>query len=114
MSIAHQPQTPLPCLVPRGGDHCDFCCTSPVFKLYRCANFLTKGRSVFPSEVAVGSWATCRRCAALVDDGKWEDLTERAVRKFVKRHRVVRHEVALVREQLAEISRLFAGHVLPG
>ena len=114
MSSAHQPQTPFPCVVPRGGDHCDFCCTSPVFRLYRCANFSAKGKLVFSSGVSVGSWATCRRCAELVDNDKWDDLTNRAVRKFLKRHRVARHEVAAVREQLAEISRLFAVHVLHG
>jgi hypothetical protein len=47
-----------------------------------------------------------------VDAGKWNDVTDRAVRKFVKRHRVARAEVAAVREQLAEVSRLFASHVL--
>jgi hypothetical protein len=114
MSSAYQPQTPPPCVVPRGGDHCDFCCTSPVFRLYRCANFATKGRPVFSCGVSVGSWATCRRCAQLVDNGKWSDLTDRAVRKFLKRHRVARDEVPAVRAQLAEISRLFAEHVLPG
>ena len=25
--------TLVPCMVPRGGDHCDFCCTPPVFKV---------------------------------------------------------------------------------
>ena len=103
-----------PCVVPRGGDHCDFCCTSPVFKVYRCANFSSKGNPVFVSGLAVGSWATCRKCAELVDHGKWSDLTDRALRKFVKRHGVARREVAVVRAQLAEISRLFADHVLLG
>jgi hypothetical protein len=73
-----------PCVVPRGGDHCDFCCTPPVFKVYRCANFSSKGNPVFVSGLAVGSWATCRKCAELVDRGKWSDLTDRALRKFVK------------------------------
>ena len=114
MSSAHQPQTPSQCIVPRGGDHCDFCGTPPVFKLYRCFNFAPNGKPVFVSGVAVGSWATCRRCAELVDKSRWNDLTDRAVRKFLKRHRVTRAEVGAVREQLAEVSRLFASHVLPG
>jgi hypothetical protein len=114
MSSAHKPQTPTQCVVPCGGDHCDFCGTPPVFKLYRCLNFAPKGNPVFVSGVAVGSWATCRQCAELVDAGRWNDLTDRAVRKFLKRHRVARAEVSAVREQLAEISRLFGRHVLPG
>lgn len=108
MSSTRQSQTPSACIVPRGGDHCDFCSTPPVFKVYRCANFVAKGRPVFAKGVAAGSWAACRKCAELVDQGKWNDLTQRAVRKFVKRHRVARDEVAGVRAQLAEISRSFA------
>ena len=102
------------CVVPRGGDHCDFCCTAPVCKVYRCTNFMAKGQTVFASGLAIGSWAACRKCADLADQGKWSDLTERALRKFAKRHRIARHEVAAVRAQLAEISRLFAAQVLPG
>jgi hypothetical protein len=106
--------TPIPCIVPRGGDHCDFCCTSPVFRLYRCANFSANGNPVFAGGSAAGSWAACRKCAELVDGRRWSGLTDRSLRKFVKRHRVARHEVALVRAQLAEVSRLFAENVLPG
>src|SRR5580704_12059884 len=96
------------CVVPRGGDHCDFCCTAPVFKVYRCANFFARGKAVFAGGLAVGSWTACKKCAELVAQSKWSGLTDRAVRKFVKRHRVAPHEVASVRAQLAEISRLFA------
>jgi hypothetical protein len=104
----------IPCIVPRGGNHCDFCCTSPVFKLYRCVNFSSKGKEVFARGHAVGSWSACRKCTDLVEGEKWSDLTDRSLRKFVKRHGVARREVAAVRAQLAEISRLFAQHVLPG
>jgi hypothetical protein len=52
MSSAHKPQTPTECLVPCGGDHCDFCGTPPVFKLYGCLNFAPKGNPVFVSGVA--------------------------------------------------------------
>jgi hypothetical protein len=117
MSSAPKPQdvsmTPaVPRVVPLGGDYCDFCCAPPVFKVYRCANFSVKGKAVFASGTAVGSWAACRKCAELVDQAKWIRLTDRAVRKFVKRHCVVRQEVAFVRVQLAEVSRLFAEHLL--
>jgi hypothetical protein len=54
-------------VVPRGGDYCDFCCTPPVFKFYRCVNFSANGNPVFASGLAVGSWAACRTYAELVD-----------------------------------------------
>ncbi len=104
--------TPIPCIVPRGGDHCDFCCTSPVFKMYACATLALDGNPVFASGLGVGSWAACRKCAELVNAAKWADLTDRALRKFAKRHGVSRHEILTVRTQFADIHRLFAQHVL--
>jgi hypothetical protein len=104
--------TPVPCVVPRGGDHCDFCCTSPIFKVYACTNFASHGSPVFPVGVAVGSWAACRKCAELVNAGRWDDLTERALTKFAKRHGVSRHETSDIRTQFADIHRLLAKHLL--
>jgi len=105
--------TLTPCIVPIGGDHCDFCRTSPVFTVYPCSNFLVNGFPVFPGR-NTGSWATCRKCAELVDSEKWSDLSERACRKFLKRHGTSRHEMPAVRVQFAELSRLFAGHLVKG
>ena len=45
---------------------------------------------------------------------EWADLTDRALRKFAKRHGVSRHELVAVRAQFAEISQQFAEHVLHG
>jgi len=50
-------------------------------------------------------------CADLVDKGKWADLTERAYRKFLRRHGAARREMLVVRVQFAEVSRLFANHM---
>lgn len=100
-----------PCIVPIGGDHCDFCQSSPVFTVYPCSNFVVNGLPVFAGRNA-GTWATCRKCAELVDGGKWGDLTERAYRKFLKRHGAPRHEMMTVRAQFAELSRLFSEHML--
>jgi hypothetical protein len=100
-----------PCIVPIGGDHCDFCQTSPVFTVYPCSNFILNGMPVFPGGTT-GTWATCRKCAELVDHEKWNDLTERAYRKFLKRHGASRREMLVVRAQFAELSRLFAAHML--
>jgi hypothetical protein len=40
-----------------GGDHCDFCQSSPVFTVYPCSNFLHNGLPVFPGRTT-GTWAT--------------------------------------------------------
>jgi hypothetical protein len=53
-----------------GGDHCDFCQSSPVFTVYPCTNFLHNGLSVFPGR-AGGTWATCQKCAQFVDQKRW-------------------------------------------
>ncbi len=100
----------IPCIVPLGGNTCDFCQTSPVFTAYACSNFLVKGIPVFTSGLAVGSWAACRKCAELVEGEKWNDLTERAYRKFAKRHGTARHRMLSVRMQFAEVSRSFSEH----
>jgi hypothetical protein len=94
-----------------GGSHCDFCQSSPVFTVYPCSNFLHNGLPVFLGRTT-GPWATCRKCAELVDGKKWSDLTERAYRKFLKKHGASRHEQLVVRAQFAELSRLFAAHML--
>jgi hypothetical protein len=102
--------TLVPCIVTSGGDHCDFCNTSPVVTVYPCANFAVNGSSIFPFGLAVGSWAACKRCAELVDAERWEDLTDRAIRKFAKRHGV--KEMPGVREQFERVHRAFAEHRL--
>ena len=94
--------------VPAGGDACDFCNTSPSFKGYQCENFEVSGLPVFRN--GSGMWTTCRKCSELVVAEKWSSLADRAVRKFVKRHTVPRHEVAVLWEQFTEIIRLFAEH----
>src|SRR5208337_3301990 len=64
--------------------------------------FLHNGLPVFLGRTT-GTWATCRKCAELVDGKKWSDLTERAYRKFLKRHGASRHEQLAVRAQFAEL-----------
>lgn len=102
----------VPCIVPRGGDHCECCQTSPVFTVYASSNFMVNGMSVFQPGLPLGSWATCRKCSELVDKKQWSDLSERACREFAKRHGVTRHEMLAVRAQFAELSRLFADNLV--
>ncbi|SRR5713101_1384357 len=91
-----------------GGEHCDFCTVSPIVKLYNCANFVLKGRAVFPNSRSRGRWAACRKCTELVEAGRWSALAERALRKFVQRHTVPRHEVPIMWSQFTEVVRLFS------
>jgi len=104
--------TLVPCIVPRGGDHCDFCCSSPIAKFYNCANFESSGRAVFAFGSAVGSWAACRKCAELVDKGRWSDLTDRAFRKFAQRHGLSRYEGLPLRQQFRDLHQLFREHMI--
>jgi hypothetical protein len=105
--------TLVPYIVPRGGDHCDFCCASPILKFYRCANFEWNGHPVFPHGSAVGSWAACRKCGELVDAGRWSDLNDRAFRKFVQKHgSVSRYEELPLREQFRNLHRSFREHMV--
>jgi hypothetical protein len=103
--------TLVPYVVPLGGEHCDFCCASPVSKLYKCANFEFCGHAVFASD-AGGSWVACEECAELVDQAKWGTLTARAMQEFAKRQHVSRHELSSLWAQFTEIHRLFEEHML--
>ena len=95
--------------VPLGGEHCDFCSSSSIFKVYKCSNFECCGRAVFTS-ASTGSWASCRTCSELVEAKQWERLTRRALYKFLARHEVPREEIPTVWTQFAEIHRSFADH----
>ena len=97
----------------RGREMCDFCCTSPTARLYACRNFIvprTK-HAVFQHE-SIGAWAACDRCAVLIDAGHWSQLTDRAFRRFRKKHGVSRYEEFEVREQFREIHQLFKEHMI--
>jgi len=91
-----------------GGDACDFCAAHPVFRLYSCLNFPFNGRTVFARESSNGAWAACRKCAELVDAGRWSEVTDRAFRKFAQKHGPVsRYQELPLREQFRELHRRF-------
>ena len=99
---------PLAHLVPNGGNTCDFCNTTPVFKTYRCEKFELKGVHVFNN--SEGMWTACRNCSEFVDAGEWASLAERAFQNFMKHHAVPRHSAVSVRIQFSDVVRLFAAH----
>ena len=98
------------CIVPTGGNHCDFCRASPIVRLYPCANFAIKGSPVFPLGLAIGAWAACKCCAEMVDRERWSELTDRAWKKLAKRHRISPNQMPEVREQLERVYLAFAEH----
>lgn len=62
---------------------CDFCDARPVAKTYTAAPVLTTfaSRTVLFTET---QWTACAACAALIDQGRWEELTERATECWLK------------------------------
>lgn len=101
-------------LVPKPGqDVCDFCAASPVVKVYACHNFIVPGTKhlVFAHQ-SIGGWAACTHCSYLIDKGKWRQLTDRAVRRFIKEHGLPSYEYADLREQFRLIHYEFKKHMI--
>jgi hypothetical protein len=96
-------------VVPLGGEHCDFCGSPSIFKMYECSNFDCCGRPVFGA-ADNGSWACCRTCSDFVEGKQWDLLTQRALYKFLARHEVPRKEIPTLWAQFAELHRSFAQH----
>jgi len=61
---------------------------------------------------SVGAWAACEQCARLVDEGKWSELTERALAQFKKIHGYSSDEEPFFRERFREIHQLFEEHMI--
>ena len=96
-----------------GREVCGFCSTSPTARLYACRNFIiprTKN-AAFQHE-SIGAWSACDRCAVLIGAGRWSLLTDRALRRFMRKYGVPQPEQNEVREQLAEIHQLFKEHMI--
>jgi hypothetical protein len=90
---------------------CDFCAEAMFVKAYACHSFVyLKGTSL--EHYACEEWTACSECAELIDAAKWNDLTERAVRFFVKHHRLAHHDVPLVRAQLHGLHQAFRQYMI--
>jgi hypothetical protein len=96
--------------VPLGGEHCDFCSSPSISKVYECSNFECCGQAVFGSAPG-GSWACCRTCSEFVEGKRWDRLTQRALYRFLARHEVPREEIPTLWAQFGEIHRSFSEHV---
>jgi len=98
---------------PPGREVCDFCSASPTARLYACRNFIiprTKSAVFQHSRLEHGLRVIA--CAVLIDTGHWSQLTDRAFRRFCKKHGVSRYEEFEVREQFREIHQLFKEHMV--
>lgn len=98
---------------PAGRELCDFCSASPTTRLFACRNFVIPRTkyAVFQQE-SVGAWAACDPCGLLIDAGHWSQLTDRALRRFMRIHGLSQSEEPEVRTQLAEIHQLFREHMI--
>jgi hypothetical protein len=91
---------------------CDFCMQSLFVKAYACHSFVyLKGTAM--EHYSREEWTACSECAALIDAEKWNALTERAVRSFVKQHRLSYGDVPAVREQMHYLYSAFRQNMIP-
>jgi hypothetical protein len=90
---------------------CDFCADAAFVKAYACQSFVyLKGTSL--EHHACEEWTACSQCAALIDSAQWGDLTERAVRFFVKHHSLEYDDVPLVRAELHGLHQAFRQYMI--
>jgi hypothetical protein len=98
---------------PSGQETCDFCYAAPAARFYTGRNFrVPRTKSTVFRRGSIGTWAACKQCAESIDTSHWSDLTDRAVRCFVKRHHVSPADEQEVREQLRQIHLLFRDHMI--
>jgi hypothetical protein len=94
-----------------GRECCDFCTAEPTHRLYACRNFMFLKHAMFAHE-SIGAWAACEECARLVDEGRWSELTERALARFKRIHGYTADEEPYFRERFREIHQLFQEHII--
>jgi len=72
--------------ISRSEPMCEFCDNDPVAKAYDAAPArIPFGRvSIL---FCISNWEACATCAALIDEGRWDDLTERVLKLWVREAR---------------------------
>ena len=90
---------------------CDFCTAEPTHRRYACRNFVWLNHTMFAHE-SIGAWAACEQCARLVDEGRWSELTERALARLKGIHGYTADEEPYFRERFREIHQLFQEHMI--
>lgn len=81
--------------------------------VYACRNFIVPGTkdTVFAHE-SIGGWAACTHCSRFIDKGKCRQLTDRAVRRFIKLYNMPSYEYADLREQFRAVHHEFKKHMI--
>ena len=98
---------------------CDFCHECRGIKSYGCRDFEYEGNRVLNGR-NLSLLSACRRCAHLIDEEEWPELTDRVFDEFLRRNGVRRLDGLAVRMRIEEIHRMyrehliFAGHTLGG
>jgi hypothetical protein len=92
---------------------CDFCNLGLVTKVYDAAPiFFSFGFQATAIQSCDTKWAACAACTTLIDQDRWDELTERAVRFWhddAQRRgvRVGARELAGVKVEMARLHRNF-------
>jgi hypothetical protein len=70
------------------GEVCDFCNSTPVVKVYDAAPIAFAFAFARPIvHVCDTKWTACATCAALIDQDRWTDLTDRAMETWLAEQR---------------------------
>jgi hypothetical protein len=70
---------------PITGPICDFCSSSEVYTSYVAEAHISLTVETEQEKIDLGSdpgWAACKVCSRLIDNDKWKELEDRAVRLF--------------------------------
>ncbi len=91
---------------------CVFCSDALYVKGYACHSFVyMKGTAM--EQPCTQEWMACSICGSLIDNERWEKLTDRAAQIFIKRHRLEASEIPFVRERLDRLHQTFRLHIIP-
>ena len=79
---------------------CDFCSCTPISKSYDAAPICVQmGETVI--HLFDSKWAACTACAVLIDENRWEELTDRSITTWFAE--ALRNRVKIGPRDLAEI-----------
>jgi hypothetical protein len=90
---------------------CDFCNSAPVTRAYDASPIIFKPGPLIMHFLDT-KWAACAACAVLIDENRWDSLTQRSVVLwYVNAQRngmhVSRADLADITEQMLRLHQLF-------
>lgn len=85
---------------------CDFCSAGDPPRKYLCAPF--RMMTIFGIEQwSDNAWAACNTCAELIDNDRWDALTQRSLKSLPFRHLLNAAELQKFREILTTMHQGF-------